>query len=205
MGASPDERGVHVWSAEQSRLAGTLIAVGVNDAAIARQIGVPRATVRDWRLPLRDSGEACERIAMRRRSGLRRAPRGGVLLRTRVVPRRGCVSRDRRVWRLRIVLDMKYPTIIGRCPEAINMLMSEQHAAIVQARECVDVTLYSKRWPCLLPQHGPGRKHTRLIRLEPWEQARVNHATEVGLFTGALDSLESPRTRSSGRRTARYR
>jgi hypothetical protein len=26
----------------------------------------------------------------------------------------------------------------------------------------------------LLPQHGPGRKHTRAIRLEPWQQELVD-------------------------------
>ncbi len=28
----------------------------------------------------------------------------------------------------------------------------------------------SKHWPCLFPQHGPGRKHYRRIELEPWQQ-----------------------------------
>ena len=26
-----------------------------------------------------------------------------------------------------------------------------------------------KHWPCLFPQHGPGRKHERPIRLEEWQ------------------------------------
>ena len=43
---------------------------------------------------------------------------------------------------------------------------------------CVDVSLFSKHWPCLLPQHGPGMKHTRPIALEPWQQALVDQATE---------------------------
>nr|WP_234809660.1 LAGLIDADG family homing endonuclease [Mycolicibacterium tusciae] len=43
---------------------------------------------------------------------------------------------------------------------------------------CVEVSLYSKHWPCLLPQHGPGRKHKRCIALEPWQQALVDQATE---------------------------
>ena len=38
--------------------------------------------------------------------------------------------------------------------------------------------LYSKHWPCLFPQHGPGRKHNRRIALEPWQQALVDQATE---------------------------
>ena len=34
-----------------------------------------------------------------------------------------------------------------------------------------EVSCYSKHWACLLPQHGPGRKHTRSIQLEPWQRS----------------------------------
>ncbi len=36
------------------------------------------------------------------------------------------------------------------------------------------VTSYSKHWPCLFPQHGPGKKHDRVIALEPWQQRIVD-------------------------------
>lgn len=32
----------------------------------------------------------------------------------------------------------------------------------------VNLISYGKDWPCLLPQHGPGRKHHR--KIEPWQQ-----------------------------------
>lgn len=35
---------------------------------------------------------------------------------------------------------------------------------------CHEVHAYSKRWPCLFPQHGPGKKHTRPIFLADWQQ-----------------------------------
>ena len=44
---------------------------------------------------------------------------------------------------------------------------------------------YSKHWPCLFPQHKPGRKHNRRIALEPWQQALIDQATEefvIGLI-----------------------
>ncbi len=31
-----------------------------------------------------------------------------------------------------------------------------------------------KHWPCLFPQHGPGRKHQRKIELEPWQEEIVS-------------------------------
>ena len=72
----------------------------------------------------------------------------------------GCISRTGRVWRLRIVLDAKYPQIIARCREAIDALMPGQRAATLRrSAHCIEVSLYSKHWPCLLPQHGPGKKH----------------------------------------------
>jgi hypothetical protein len=32
------------------------------------------------------------------------------------------------------------------------------------------VSAYSRSWPCLFPQHGPGPKHTRPIFLARWQQ-----------------------------------
>ena len=78
----------------------------------------------------------------------------------------GCISRCRRVWHLRITLDKKYPGVIDRCRATIDQLMPGQHASIYpQSKGCVVVSLYSKHWPCLLPQHGPGKKHLRPIRV----------------------------------------
>jgi hypothetical protein len=39
---------------------------------------------------------------------------------------------------------------------------------------CTEVASYSKHWPCLFPQHGPGRKHERRIELVPWQQELVD-------------------------------
>jgi hypothetical protein len=34
---------------------------------------------------------------------------------------------------------------------------------------CVNVSVYSSHLGCLLPQHGPGKKHERPMELEPWQ------------------------------------
>ena len=34
--------------------------------------------------------------------------------------------------------------------------------------------MYWTHWPCLFPQHGPGRKHLRPIVLEEWQQRIVS-------------------------------
>lgn len=50
------------------------------------------------------------------------------------------------------------------------------------SRSCnyVEVYSYSKAWPCLFPQHGPGKKHERRIILSPWQN------TAAGDSPGAL-------------------
>jgi hypothetical protein len=166
-------------SAEQYNDAKQLIAAGINDGEIARRLGIPRPTVRDWRcrpqvrsrLPAgsAECGVDHDFVA------LPAAPYAYLL---GMYLGDGCISRSRQVWRLRIVLDQKYPTIIERCCQAIELLMPGQRAGIVKRVGCVAVSLYSRHWPCLLPQHGPGLKHKRRIALEPWQQALVDQATE---------------------------
>jgi len=170
-------------SAEEFEAAKRLIAAGVNDCAIARNLGIPRHTVRDWRCrpqrrPRLDAGSPCGVI--HDFASLPPAPYAYVL---GMYLGDGCISRERRVWRLRIVLDKKYPAIIDRCREAIDTLMTSQRAAVrALPKNCVEVSMYSKHWPCLFPQHGPGKKHTRRIALEPWQQALVDQATEEFLL-----------------------
>jgi hypothetical protein len=36
-----------------------------------------------------------------------------------------------------------------------------------------EVYSFSKHWPHLFPQHGPGVKHKRKIELEPWQERIV--------------------------------
>src|SRR5579871_3601453 len=44
----------------------------------------------------------------------------------------------------------------------------------VQRAGMTEVKSYSKHWPCLFPQHGPGMKHTRKIELAAWQQVIVD-------------------------------
>ncbi|NTY63903.1 helix-turn-helix domain-containing protein [Mycolicibacterium sphagni] len=157
-----------------------LLAAGVNDCEISRRTGVPRPTVRDWR---------CRPPAKMRRPTAD-AP-CGVVHDFADLPVKdycylfglylgdGCISRMNRVWKLRISLDKKYPGIIDGCRRAINAVMPRQNASVDwQPQGCAVVGLYSKHWPCLFPQHGPGLKHRRLITLEPWQERLVEQAPE---------------------------
>ena len=45
---------------------------------------------------------------------------------------------------------------------------------IAQMVGCAEVSSCSRHWPCLLPQHGPGKKHLRTIGLQAWQHTIVN-------------------------------
>jgi len=42
---------------------------------------------------------------------------------------------------------------------------------LMKESACVVVSSYSIHWPCVLPQHGAGRKHLRPIVLTDWQRA----------------------------------
>lgn len=165
------------------------IAAGDNDCQIARLTSVPRSTVRDWRAGrYRTSSrkgfhnEVCghdfEGLPAREYSYLLRMYLGD-----------GYIAKHRRVYRLRISCDDHYPDIIQECRLAMNALMPGQSAYILERKPShgVEVSMFSKHWPCLFPQHGPGRKHERLIRLEPWQRRIVERETR-SFLRGLLHS-----------------
>jgi hypothetical protein len=99
------------------------------------------------------------------------------------------VHHRRGVYRLTITLDAKYPGIVSECREAIEAVMPKGRVGI-QFRHggtCAWVINSSKQWPCLLPQHGPGKKHERLIELADWQQ-RVGRAHVKHLLRGLIQS-----------------
>jgi hypothetical protein len=69
----------------------------------------------------------------------------------------------------------------------------------------VEVHAYSKSWPCLFPQHGPGKKHERKIELTGWQQEIVDLAP--GLLLRGLIQSDGCRFINTGRggwRAPRY-
>lgn len=86
----------------------------------------------------------------------------------------GHISRGRRgVYNLHVINDRKYADDI----DGIALLMARvkpggrPHRRLVPG--AVIVTVSWKHWPCLFPQHGPGRKHDRPIALEEWQRTVV--------------------------------
>lgn len=168
-----------------------LAEAGRNDSQISRQLGMSRATIRTWRL----NGPPG-----RMRMG-RAGPCDGVRCEPGSVEDResyshllglylgdGTISRHpRHVYRLRVFLDEKYPRIIRDCSVSIDAVLGRDASGFRQCGGCVEVYAFSKHWPCLFPQHGPGRKHERDVSLTPWQQSIVDEHP-VGFLRGLYES-----------------
>jgi hypothetical protein len=177
-----------------------LSAQGLGASAIAHRTGIPRGTVRDWlsgRVPKRganhgDSCEACGGIAHR----FADLPPTYVYL-LGLYLGDGCISAYRRgVYKLRINLDLRYPGIVAECEDAIRTIDPGRRVHLLKRRSNytgdaeythVEVSAYWKAWPCLFPQHGPGRKHHRRIELVPWQRELVDRHPRL-LLRGLVQS-----------------
>jgi hypothetical protein len=95
----------------------------------------------------------------------------------------GCISNNNGSYLLRVTLDEVYPDIIGAVSRAIAEVCGRQPGVVPDrtGKRCVNVMISWKQWPCLLPQHGPGRKHHRPIVLTDWQQALVDQAPQAFL------------------------
>lgn len=151
-----------------------LIAEGRNDCEITRATGIPRGTVRTWRIspnlgpcstkakpnhcPVCGDGEL-DQASYAYLLGLYLGD--------------GCISQVKKsVFRLRIALDLRYPGIIDECMAAIAVVRGSAAGTVVRTGYA-EVYSNWKHWPCLFPQHGPGAKHSRRIELADWQLAHT--------------------------------
>jgi hypothetical protein len=82
----------------------------------------------------------------------------------------GCLAyANKGVYRIFLSCCAAYPDILEESRRTIAAVLPRNAVGQRSKPGCVELTCYSKHWPCLLPQHGPGRKHTRPIVLEPWQ------------------------------------
>jgi hypothetical protein len=186
-----------------------LRAAGVAFGDICRELGLPRGTVAHWLY-----GDRAEK----RRADPRRAGR---------CPR--CASRPgppddaasyayllglylgdghlvtrARVPVLRITCTASWPRLIELCEEAMLATLATTTQRVPKPG-CVNVQSYSNHWPCMLPQHGPGRKHERRIELMEWQKPVVEKCT--GHFLRGLihsDGCRATNTIKKNGRTYTY-
>jgi hypothetical protein len=149
-----------------------LSAIGILDRENARISGVSVAAIRHWR------------------SGRRRTPYSTATRRSRGCPRchgrsmdeaayayllglylgDGHIARGRRdVYALSLACCDDWPGLLAAARRAMSAVMPASSVCCVQQPGYTAVKSYSKHWPCLFPQHGPGRKHHRKIELDQWQ------------------------------------
>jgi hypothetical protein len=86
----------------------------------------------------------------------------------------GCITDPGRTYQLRVHLDEKYPAIIEECVMAMTLTLLPRQVIVRDRPGCKAVEGSSQVWPIAFPQHGPGRKHLREIRLADWQQRIVD-------------------------------
>jgi Homeodomain-like domain len=156
-----------------------LVAAGLNDCEVARRIGVARTTVRDWRRPKyvpkrpRDEARTCPRC-WKPCTPLHFVPADYAEL-IGLYLGDGYISHSPRTQRLRIYLDARYTVVVDEAEALLRRGFAENRVGRVVGKRGTMVVLSTyQHLSCLLPQHGPGKKHERPIRLEPWQQVIVS-------------------------------
>src|SRR5690348_16873886 len=78
-----------------------------------------------------------------------------------------CASTPSRVPVLRIYGTADHPAVADEVRAAIEVVRGTAPATmrLANTTRCHKIQSYWMHWPCLLPQHGPGRKHERPIVL----------------------------------------
>jgi hypothetical protein len=82
----------------------------------------------------------------------------------------GHISSGRRqVFNLHVFNDARYAQNNDHIAELMRRVKpgGRPHTRMVPG--CVITTVSWKHWPCLFPQHGPGRKHERTLGMQTWQ------------------------------------
>jgi hypothetical protein len=175
-----------MWSDDTFQAVAELTRLGLSDYEIARRTGVPRTTVMRWRQhPIRrrllpppvarhwrppDGRAYCYLLGLYLGDGHITSPRG----------KTPC---------LRLSLDERYEGIIKSGQEAIQRTAESVVVRRYPSGSGGAVIVHATHpvWPRAFPQHGPGRKHLRTIRLEPW-QRRLTKRHPAQLLRGLIHS-----------------
>jgi hypothetical protein len=162
-----------------------LCVAGRTTREVARLASLPESTVAHWRRGDRRSGSGNTGQSNRscpRCSGGGLHPTYAYLLGTYLGDGYITVG-PRGVQALSIFCANAWPDVRAEVEAAVHAALGTRVCRIQRAG-CVEVKSYSKHWTCLFPQHGPGGKHSRPIRLEPWQREVVEQHT--GRFLGGL-------------------
>ncbi|MET9067842.1 transcriptional regulator [Streptosporangium sandarakinum] len=168
-----------------------LLATGETISAVSRLTGVPHSTIRGWRdSQWRPSAKTtlcprCETVPRLPEPQSAYAYLLGLYLGD------GCISvigdPAKQVWSLRIMCADSWPGLQDECAKALLAVRPDNKVRRLPRQGCTEINSFSKHWPHLFPQHGPGKKQDRPIRLEEWQQQIVD-ANPGSLVRGLMHS-----------------
>lgn len=167
----------------------SLIAAGLNDCEVARATGIPRGTIKNWRHGSRHRELQLDQRGRRAQTARKDCPiceggttdsRAYAYLLGIYLGDGGISTHARGVERLTVTLDTSYPRIIQECARAMRGVRpaTEMRVGKTIRPGCIAVYAYWKHWSCLFPQHGPGPKHLRAIRLSFWQERLLERFPE---------------------------
>jgi len=203
---------VFAHSLETRNKALGMLRAGLSNQEVAEALGVPRGTIGWW--IHEDRRRAGTLPPMRSR--LLHCPRctGAELPRQPYAYLLGLYLGDghiidkRRMHNLSITCTTSWPGLMDECEAAMLTVMPRNKVWRRKRAGCHDVMSSSVHWPCLFPQHGPGRKHEREIILEAWQQEIVDEFPQE-FIRGLVHSdgcrvLNSAVRKSNGVTTRRF-
>lgn len=145
-----------------------LVAGGVSKNATARHVGISRSALSRWLEDPQGAAGGARPCPAPAAPSPEFAALFGFYLGD------GHISRFPRYYALRITCDANHMGIINDVETVLRAVHPERPTRRVTAPGCTVVQSNWKHWPCLFPQHGPGRKHERGMVLADWQQAIVD-------------------------------
>jgi hypothetical protein len=167
----------HFRSQETVDSALRLSDLGITDRENAETHGVAVKTIRRWRrlyqrrgLP---RGTAFQPTPCPRCDGAELDEPAYALLLGWYLGDGHIVAARRGVYTLQIANDQKYPNLNQEIAATIRLVKPTASPCLRGGSTAIRIEARWKHWPCLFPQHGPGRKHLRKIELADWQQEIV--------------------------------
>ncbi|ETK36482.1 hypothetical protein [Microbispora sp. ATCC PTA-5024] len=151
-----------------------LSGLGYSDRQVAALCGVTTGAVRKWRTGLRRVKEDEDRrlnSSCPRCHGRPLDERAYAYLLGLYLGDGHIALGPRQVYRLSLYCGDTWPGLIEAAAQALSGVMPTSSVSRRRHTGCTEVKSYSKHWPCLFPQHGPGKKHERAIVLADWQEA----------------------------------
>lgn len=171
----------------------SLLDAGMSIGVVATTTGVSRSTIRSWRDRPEPTRARCVVCA-----GAVPWPGAAYATLLGFYLGDGCISRHGTHVTLRVSCDAALPGVVETVSEAMQAVTPGTVGRVL-APGTVVVHNGWKHWPCLFPQHGPGRKHERSIALEPW-QVEIVEAHPSDFLRGLFHS-DGARVRNWATRT----